>query len=577
MPSDIIANARRSSLVSTFGVGAIFPVEDDSVMICGIDEWKGGEQISEPRLQEVLGVQELRLPPSGRRSGDIPVVRFPEWAFCPGCRALGPVWEVAHRNRRLCAACGDRISPSRFVVCCPGGHIQDFPYQAWAHSETGMSGEGHELKLITRGRSSALSDLVIECSCGARRSMEGSFAPGAFKGIKSCSGRRPWLPDAAEEDCARGLRTLQRGSSNVWFAVTRSAISIPSVTSIARDFARRKLKGASEQLSPEQLAQTFPPPRGCTQDDIARAIRDIREPGVGTPRLTEGEMRDQEYRALVTGLRTPGGEDQFRCEGVDLTGSGLSDVITQVSRVSRLREVRALQGFSRLLPYVGDAGDTDSGKDGEARMVSVAEDEHPLWLPALEVLGEGVFVRLDEEKLERWENSAFAQERAGRLRLAQEDVGERSLTAAMSVTPRSLVIHSLAHMLLDELSLSAGYPAASIRERVYDAEGQAGILIYTATADGAGSLGGLAAQSHGERMGDTVARAVRRARWCTSDPICSESTGSGVGGLNLAACHACLLVPETSCERFNLVLDRASVVGFPDRPAVGLFGSEYLT
>jgi len=210
-------------------------------------------------------------------------------------------------------------------------------------------------------------------------------------------------------------------------------------------------------------------------------------------------------------------------------------------------------------------------------MVSVAEDEHPLWLPALEVLGEGVFVRLDEEKLERWENSAFAQERAGRLRLAQEDVGERSLTAAMSVTPRSLVIHSLAHMLLDELSLSAGYPAASIRERVYDAEGQAGILIYTATADGAGSLGGLAAQSHGERMGDTVARAVRRARWCTSDPICSESTGSGVGGLNLAACHACLLVPETSCERFNLVLDRASVVGFPDRPAVGLFGSEYLT
>lgn len=574
--SDIIASARRSSLVSTFGVGAIFPVEDDSVMICGIDEWGRGDVVSEPRLEEVLGVKELRTPPSGRKRGDIPAVRFPEWAFCPRCRALGPAWDIAHRASRLCAACDERISPSRFVACCPAGHIEDFPYRAWAHSETRMVGDGHAMKLVARGRSSALSDLVVECTCGASRTMDGSFAPGALKGVKSCGGRRPWLPAAPHEDCSRQLRTLQRGSSNVWFAVTRSAISIPSVSSIAGDFVRRKLAGASTELSPAALAEIFEPPRGCTREDVATAVRDIREPGVGAPRLSEGELRAQEYQALVNGVRIPGGEDQFTCEEVDLTGSGVSEIITQVSRVSRLREVRALQGFSRLYPWAGEAGDLDSTKEGEARLVSVAFDPHPVWLPAIEVLGEGVFVRLDEGKLDAWVSSPFARERTALLRSAQERGRDGSMTRGLSVTPRSLVIHSLAHMLLDELSLSAGYPTASIRERVYDAEGQAGILIYTATADGAGSLGGLAAQSHGERMGDTVKRAVQRARWCTADPICSESTGSGVGGLNLAACHACLLVPETSCERFNLVLDRASVVGLPEFPSRGLFGDEYL-
>jgi hypothetical protein len=125
---------------------------------------------------------------------------------------------------------------------------------------------------------------------------------------------------------------------------------------------------------------------------------------------------------------------------------------------------------------------------------------------------------------------------------------------------------------VDELALTSGYPAASLRERVYDADGPAGILVYTATADSAGSLGGLAALSDKDRFHTTLANGIRRTRWCTADPVCVESTGSGVNGMNLAACHACLLLPETSCERFNLTLDRASLIGLPDKPTLGLFG-----
>ena len=116
---------------------------------------------------------------------------------------------------------------------------------------------------------------------------------------------------------------------------------------------------------------------------------------------------------------------------------------------------------------------------------------------------------------------------------------------------------------MTELSLDAGYPVASLRERVYSGEGQSGILVYTASADSAGSLGGLSAQSQPDRIWAVVQNAIRRARWCSSDPVCIESTGSGADALNLAACHACVLLPETSCERMNHVLDRATLVGRP--------------
>jgi hypothetical protein len=134
-------------------------------------------------------------------------------------------------------------------------------------------------------------------------------------------------------------------------------------------------------------------------------------------------------------------------------------------------------------------------------------------------------------------------------------------------------MHSFAHVVLTELSLDAGYPAASLRERVFADRGQSGLLVYTATADSAGSLGGLSAQADPERIWEVVTSAIARARWCSSDPVCIESTGNGVDGLNLAACLACLLLPETSCERMNHVLDRATLVGIPGIPNAGFFSA----
>lgn len=572
MPVDIVATARRSSLVSTFGVGSLLPAQDDSVIICGIEEWPQGEVLVEPRLTQSLGVRELRSPSTWRGTrGDVPAVRFPEWAFCTECRVLGPGWSITRdvRGKRICRSCGSKaVSPSRFVCCCTKGHIEDFPYRAWAHESGATPAADHDLKLVSRGHSSALSDLIVECSCGVKRSLDGAFQGFAFRGIHRCSGARPWLVDAEPQPCDEPPRALQRGSSNVWFAAVRSAISIPSVKERARAFAEQTFRTARPERPAAELAAGFDPPPGCTVEDVAAAIEEMRTPAASQERLSESELRAQEYRALVNGLADEDDDAQeearrqFVCVEQEISGAGLPELIKQVSRVSRLREVRALQGFTRITPATT-----------EADIIPVSIESPAPWLPAIEVMGEGVFVRLDEALLSRFLESEF-----GRARYTQHVTSHLNATANRDAqrefSARLVVVHSLAHILLNELSLTAGYPAASLRERVYAEDGQAGILIYTATADSAGSLGGLAALSEPSRLAAVLSSAVSRAQWCTSDPVCIESPSSGVDGLNLAACHACMLLPETSCEHFNCLLDRALIVGTQESPEFGLIASK---
>ncbi len=148
---------------------------------------------------------------------------------------------------------------------------------------------------------------------------------------------------------------------------------------------------------------------------------------------------------------------------------------------------------------------------------------------------------------------------------------ESGAPAIEAPSARFVAIHSFAHALLQELSLDAGYPIGSLRERIYAEPDQAGLLIYTASSDAAGSLGGLAALADETRFADSLIAAMSRAGWCSNDPVCCESGPSGSDGLNLAACHACLLLPETSCEHRNIYLDRVSIVGDSVRSDDGLF------
>ncbi len=75
-----------------------------------------------------------------------------------------------------------------------------------------------------------------------------------------------------------------------------------------------------------------------------------------------------------------------------------------------------------------------------------------------------------------------------------------------------------------------------------------GVLIYTASGDSEGSLGGLVRQGKQGNLETIVYNAIENARRCSSDPICIDSSGQGPNSCNLAACHNCALLRETCCE-----------------------------
>ncbi|MEV7567584.1 DUF1998 domain-containing protein [Streptomyces tanashiensis] len=586
---------RRSQMITTYGVGSLIAVDHESFIVSGLDgadtHWNATESptIHERRLARLLGVQHFRLPPaSDETSRDgVRVRRFPVMQSCPECDELR-----RHRDfnpppgKSVCGTCETDLVPSRFVIACEGGHLDEFPYWHWVHRAAGSgtitAGQcGGTLKLRSSGRSSSLRSIVVSCTCGVPEvSMEGSFRRNALKDLGlRCRGTRPWLGTSVPaESCGFTARTLQRGSSAVWQPVLKSALSIPPWSDgradpLAEHWEQlRRLNGREEVEM--CLKFVFKDEIPVPVDEVMALLDAEREEdpdGEETPAFDHRyrALRHKEYERLRAGNdeRERSRDEQFICETplgdtADLHPLG----VTGPMLVKKLREVRALKAFTRL-------ADLDATTEGKEAALSTSD---PTWLPAMEVRGEGVFLRLDDTRLGEWERSTAVAARAERMRTAHERLitqraADPTRVPDSPASPRMVLLHTLAHVLIDEWSLDAGYPAAALRERLYADGDMAGILIYTATSDSAGSLGGLVAQGEPDRLAHTVRAAVRRAEWCSSDPLCVESEASGTGGTNLAACHACVMLPETSCEHNNLLLDRALLVGTPEDPQIGFF------
>jgi hypothetical protein len=298
---------------------------------------------------------------------------------------------------------------------------------------------------------------------------------------------------------------------------------------------------------------------GYETDELVRAVLTRQdEEGGDVPAATK--TKSQEYDALVAGRAESDKNQQFVAEPFQ-PPSEIAPFVAGAVAVPRLREVRALVGFSRLQPASEASGPTG---------IAPLSRGDVSWLPAIEVRGEGIFLTLNADRLARWEKGKTVMSRCGIIdRRNSLRAAERHLPTPEPVLPRFVLMHSLAHALIEQMSLDAGYPAASLRERLYVSSEMAGLLIYTASSDSAGSLGGLIAQTQPDRIGPLLVEALGRAAWCSADPVCIESTGSGSDGLNLAACHACSLLPETSCEENNTLLDRGLLIGTPDEPDLG--------
>jgi hypothetical protein len=565
MPRKPKGTIRRSQLITTYGIGSIIAVEDESFMVAGIDRWAPGQpNLHEPRLERRLHVNGFRLPPASEDGLDIPVVRFPTWAHCPSCKRLDRYDRLTSIFKNACNTCGIALIPSRFIICCVNGHADDFPYFNWVHAGSPRLEGEHRMSIESAGDSASLADIVIKCTCRKRATMEGAFFKTAMRDVTRCSGRRPWL---IENDitCDQIPRTLQRGASNVWFSLMHSAISIPPWSEGAflvlnkhwemlrhlRDKGVLRAVLESMQLAAGTIFST---------DDLVAAIIQRQDNETADDADLTRSLKRDEYDALHHGRPEQSRDQQFVCVPAAEVPSSLSGLIDRVMLVRKLREVRVLESFSRVNP-------PDAGQPVRKPPLF---DTHPGWLPAIEVNGEGVFMTLSDETLQRWESDDRVVRRVSQI---NDNYKARFATygalADREITPRLMLIHSLAHAVIDQWALDSGYPASSLRERLYVDDDMAGFLIYTATSDSAGSLGGVIAEAEPGRLESSFRELAARTAWCSADPLCIESGPNGVDALNLAACHSCLLLPESSCEEMNLLLDRSLLVGFPSTPGLG--------
>ena len=587
-----VGAVRRTQMITTYGVGSLVALGDRSFIVSGLDSWglSHAEKIYEPVLQRWLNVSEFKMPPAASPpAGDGVRVRlFPEWYSCKECRALQPFrYFGSPFGKSVCGECGVPLTPSRFVVACTNGHLDDFPYFDWVHREASPDHSSeHRLKMHSTGESASLRSIIIECSCGADASMEGAFRKNALAEIKvKCRGRRPWLGRKfQEEGCTERPRTLQRGSSAAWFPVPRSALSIPpwsqSIQKVLNEHMdalkkygddEKPLRNELERISGKTI---FSVDQLIDAYKVRQKLADEETDGEGVGLDASSRLRHKEYEQLVVGTSEVSRDDDFECEPAELAPEARDRGLAKVMLVKRLREVRALQSFTRI----------EMPDPAAPARLSELSGEPLDWLPAIQVMGEGVFLTLDEDRLRSWESMNGPRERARlinqrhsvllrkKARSTGKKPAEEELTSP--IDGRFVLLHTLAHALINEWSLACGYPAASLRERIYCSHGpdeMAGILIYTASSDSAGSLGGVVNQGTPARLRDSLASALDRISWCSQDPPCMESEASGTDSLNLAACYACVLLPETSCETNNSFLDRALLIGTPDAPEIGFF------
>lgn len=287
--------------------------------------------------------------------------------------------------------------------------------------------------------------------------------------------------------------------------------------------------------------------------------------------VSEGAFRAEEYAAFCRDGQegAPKVNLLVRSEPVGSYESTIRDRFSRVAMLDKLRETRAFVGFSRLF--------ATPVSDSTKRWQLISRTRRN-WLPASVVRGEGIFLVFDQDRLDAWEQAHgdFHRKRLASVNRNLHAQAARRKVHANDADPKFVLLHTFAHLLIGQLTFDCGYGSSSLRERIYFSDAHprmAGILVYTAAGDSEGTMGGLVQMGSPGILERIVARALDGARWCSSDPVCIESSGQGPDNCNLAACHSCALLPETSCEQQNRLLDRAMLVGTLEHPETGFFFS----
>lgn len=573
---------RRGQVITTYGPGALIDLPRHSAIVGGLETWPKTSNLEEivelrltRKLQMMTGVAAPKLyapPPVSNDPREsamgIGAWRFPEW-FVVQESGGG---EERERSRRLVHRKaldqkgrydGRQVVATRFVRACPKGHVDDIDWRRFAHG--GEDNCRQQLWLDERGTSGDLADLVVRCECRKSRGLyEASVIE--LNPLGTCLGARPWLGRNANEDCKLPSRLLIRTASNAYFPQVVSVLSLPDRGSAVETAVRELWDDLQIVETGADLAFLKKKPKimeklaPFEEQQILNAIGDVKS-GKGT----EKPVKQVELEAL---LAVPEGYGDDVPVDRSFHARRLPDRawrrsqrlrgVEAVIQVHRLREVVALVGFTRLEAVTPDI---NGEYETDVERAQIALD--PQWFPAIENRGEGVFIQIGAAAVKEWlARPAVVQRLEGLLtghRLWSEDRKAKRPFPGGAY----LLLHTLSHLLIQSLAMRCGYPASSIRERIYaDGEAKAfGVLLYTGSPDAEGTLGGLVQEAR--HIDDHLSHALRMGALCSNDPICAQhapGTSMEKRWLHGAACHGCALVAETSCEMRNDYLDRALVV-----------------
>lgn len=596
-------SVRAAQAVLQYGVGAMVDFPDQTLVTAAPEYWSGTTKIFDDRFAKALGVDYFAMPT------DISYARFPEWYFCPKCRRFQPLskwikeYQKKAKDRQLqrdynmvdslqCPDCKQDLVVARIVTVCEKGHLNDFPWVKWVHARSKKPVCNNPMLRFKTGASGTegLEGLTVECdTCKARTTLKDAFNKEIFDELDGngeredfiCPGHHPFKHTT--EPCGCHPRTVQRGASSVYFPLVHSSLVIPPYadklnTKIEKSKAYEECVVIIEDEDPEDRLDTIRKRLSKWADKIALEIGALKtdvEKILTEKWLQANEVvtdvdsvqyRIEEYLALTGEISTPKGSlGDFSRESMPVDEYNLPH-IKGISLVDKVRVVNALTGFSRLVPVIS--------KDDKG-YVDVKKPETN-WYPAYEVRGEGIFIEFKHEEIEEWiAKNPEISERANRLNenYANSFLGKNH---PRIITPKFIMLHTLSHLLISQLSFECGYSIASLSERLYCAEKEdgkqmAGILIYTASGDSEGTLGGLVRQGRSDAFPKILRKAVSKAKTCSNDPVCIMSHGQGRDSLNLAACHACALLPETCCEERNAFLDRGMIIGTFENKNIGFW------
>ena len=604
-----VGDVRPSQILTTFGIGSLMDLPNISALVMGLDDWPitYSNEILEERLlrsaQSILGHQVTRLvtPPKGAdlrgaqanwfdesHQIGVPVAPFPRWVVCSKCRLLAPLSsglfspkEYPYRPDKACyihTLCSTnkgkppRVIPARFIATCAHGHLDDFPWIEFVHQ--GATDCNGPLSLYEIGASGEALDVEVKCeACKKSNRMGQAFGLYNSKIMPPCRGRRPHLRDFDPQGCdQKHMKPILLGASNLWFPVTISVLSLPQASDELGLLVEENWEVLEKAISIDILKafRQIGRLKDLSKYEDGQIWEAIQKKIQGTkPEEDPDDLKLPEWKVFSKPADAKESRT-FKLKAVE-SPKEFSNYFEKIVLVEKLREVRALIGFTRLM----SPRDFDSPIELPPEKRAKISRKEMTWMPACETKGEGIFFQFSEKKIQEWvtQNRAYNRE---------FEVAHQAWRASKNLDPtgypglRYVLLHTFSHALIRQLAIECGYTSASISERIYsrdpsEGDAMAGVLIYTSAPDSEGTLGGLCALGEPDKLNRHIQRALEKMSLCASDPLCSEHIVNGEK-LHGASCHVCSFLPETSCERGNKYLDRSVLVSTIERTNLAFFG-----